>query len=219
MQRQSSVSTDAKTFDPKCAFCQIDATTCLVMKETANFRLVADHAPLLAGHILIIPRQHYACYGEVPESHNEELALLKHEVKRFFQHYYAPPAYWEHGVFHQTVFHAHLHCFPIGPIIYPGREIEHGQEVFSQEDIRQWYSQRGHYFYLEDAQYAFLFPPDNNVYAEVVKTMLGPGVSAHSTSTRWRSSQERQRDGKPLIASLLQHWREFQAEEKSTPHP
>jgi diadenosine tetraphosphate (Ap4A) HIT family hydrolase len=215
MQRQSSVSTHAKTAHPECAFCQIDASTLFVMKETPHFRLVADHAPLLAGHTLIIPRQHYACYGEVPATLDHELTALKSEVKHFFQRYYVHPAYWEHGVFHQSVFHAHLHCFPIGPIVYSDRDVKHGQAVSSQEDIRQWYSQPDQYFYLEDARYAFLFPPDGDVYAEVVKNMLGPGVAAHSTFTRWRTSQERQIDGEPLIASLLQRWQEFQKEEKT----
>lgn len=215
MQRQSSVSTDAKTFDPECAFCQTADTAHLVMKETSHFRVVADHAPLLAGHTLIIPRRHYACYGEVPAELDSELISLKNEVAHFFNRYYAHPAYWEHGVFHQTVFHAHLHCFPIGATLYSDKEVKHGKIISDQKDIRTWYSQRGNYFYLEDVHAAFLFPPDNSVYSEVVKNFLGPAVATYSTFTRWRTSQERQIDGKPLIAELLQHWQEFQQTEKN----
>ncbi len=218
MQRQSSVSTDAKTFDPECPFCQISDTAPSVMKQTPNFRLVADHAPLLAGHILIIPRQHYTCYGAVPAEFDEELVSLKHEVLRFFQRYYAHPAYWEHGIFHQSVFHAHLHCFPIGPTIYPVEKVEQGQIVSSQDDIRRWYNQNGQYFYLEDERLACLFPPNADVYTDIVKNVLWSGVSTHSIFTRWRTAQERLIDGEPLIASLLQYWQEFQAEEKISPN-
>lgn len=217
MQRQSSVSTDARTFYPECTFCQTTVTAHLVMKETPNFRIIADHAPLLAGHTLIIPKQHYACYGEMSATLDIELMSLKHEVTRFLKRYYAHPAYWEHGVFHQSVFHAHLHCFPIGATIYSGKEIELGQAISSQEDIRRWYSQHGHYFDLEDAHAAFLFPPDENVYAEIVTKFLAPAVATHSTFTSWRTPQQRQMDGKPLIAALLHHWQEFQQEEKNNP--
>ncbi|GCF11487.1 HIT family protein [Dictyobacter arantiisoli] len=213
MQHQSSVSRETQTIYSECTFCQTDAIASLVMKETPNFRLVADHAPLLAGHILIIPKQHYACYGTVPATLDEELFSLKREVQRFFARYYAPPAYWEHGIFHQTVFHAHLHCFPIGPINYPSEEQEQGKIILRQDDIRQWYSQYGHYFYLEDAQQATIFPPLQDVYSDVVKTRLGPAVAAHSPFTTWRTAQERQLEGKPLIAALLARWHEFQSTE------
>lgn len=213
MQRKSSASTNANTIIAECTFCQRNEIDSLIMKETANFRLVADYAPLLAGHLLIIPKSHYDCYGAVPATLDAELADIKQEIRRFFEHYYSDLVLWEHGVFHQTVYHAHLHCFPIGPVVYPNEETGYGQIVHSQEDIRVWFQALGHYFYLEDSQHGLLFPPDKEQYTHIVKDVLGPGVAAHSSFTHWRTPLERQLDGKPLIEVLLANWRAFQAAE------
>src|SRR5260370_27984373 len=88
--------------------------TVYILKEPPNFPLGADHAPVVEGHILIIPKHHYACYGEVHARLDDELLVLKCEVQCFFTQFYAPVVFWEHGIFRQTVYHAHLHCFPWG---------------------------------------------------------------------------------------------------------
>ena len=113
MQNGSRASLNAETNNIDCAFCQRSDIAANILKETTAFLVVADHAPLVEGHILIIPKSHYACYGEVPAELDAELLALKREVQEFFAQYYAPAVFWEHGVFRQTVFHAHLHCFPL----------------------------------------------------------------------------------------------------------
>jgi hypothetical protein len=37
-----------------------------VLTTTDHFRVVADHAPVVPGHTLIMPNAHFACYGAVP---------------------------------------------------------------------------------------------------------------------------------------------------------
>ena len=211
MQNESSTSIETlKKFNAECPFCQTNAITDFVMKETPNFRLVADHAPLLEGHLLIIPKQHYTCYGDVPASLDDELLEIKQEVEHFFKLNYVEPIYWEHGIFHQTVFHAHLHCFPIGPLTHTDKLDDRGQLVYGQEQIRSWHLDKGKYFYLGDAQRGWIFPPEADDYSFIVKNELGPMVTAHSKYKHWRLPQERQIDGKPLIASVIQKWQAFQ---------
>src|ERR1700686_4526198 len=82
MQNGSGFSVDAELFDPDCAFCNHNEIT-HIMKETPRFLLAADHAPLVEGHILIIPKSHYTCYGDVPGALDEELLTLKSEVHHF----------------------------------------------------------------------------------------------------------------------------------------
>src|SRR2546425_4414487 len=142
-----------------CAFCQrseIDH----ILKETTHFLLAVDHAPLVEGHLLIIPKQHYSCYGEVAATLDAGLAELKQDVQHFFAQYYAPVVFWEHGVFRQTVSHAHLHCFPFGETVYNLEKELHSVIVRSQEDIRAWYTTQGHYFYMDDTRTALLFSPE-----------------------------------------------------------
>jgi len=210
MQNGSHVSLNAEAYDTNCVFCQHSDIAFNILEETRSFLLVTDHAPLIEGHILIIPKAHYACYGAVPSELDAELFALKHEVQEFFTCYYAPAVFWEHGVFRQTVFHAHLHCFPFGNTDYDPAEQLHSRVVHSQDDIRAWYATQGQYFYMEDATNALLFAPDIDHYMHIIKDVLWHGVSTRTHQKIWRSQQQRQAEGGPMITATKNKWREFQ---------
>jgi diadenosine tetraphosphate (Ap4A) HIT family hydrolase len=192
-----------------CIFCQRSEITD-VLKETPHFLLAADHAPLVEGHLLVIPRDHYACYGDVPDTLDAELFAIKDELRRFYAQYYAPVVFWEHGVFRQTVFHAHLHCFPWGNLSYDLDSQIHNAIVSEQEDIRNWYHAQGHYFYLEDEEVALLFAPEMDRYMHVMQQVFQKGLAARGAPVRMRSSQQRIAEGRPMIETVQARWREFQ---------
>ncbi len=205
---------NANATQSDCTFCQRSKIADYILKETSNFCIVTDHAPLVEGHLLIIPKQHYPCYGAVPVSFDKELQALKQEVRMFFARFYdSPIIYWEHGVFRQTVFHAHLHCFPFKGITYNLTEGLHGRVVTSQDDIRAWYREQGHYFYLEDPDHALLFAPDMERYVHVIQKILWTGASAHNGHKQWRSPQQRHEEGKSLIPVTAAKWQQFQQQE------
>jgi diadenosine tetraphosphate (Ap4A) HIT family hydrolase len=210
MQNGSHASLDAEANDPNCAFCQRSDFATNILKETPAFLIVADHAPLIEGHILIIPRGHYACYGEAPAKLDAELLTLKREVQQFFSQYYAPAVFWEHGVFRQTVFHAHLHCFPFGTTEYDPLEGLHSLVVHSQEDIRAWYASHGQYFYMEDTSSSLLFAPEMDLYIHIIRDVLWHGVSTRGHQTGWRSPQQRHEEGIALIKATKNKWQLFQ---------
>lgn len=210
MQHGSSISLDTEANSTRCAFCQHQHIAPYILKETATFRIVTDHAPLTEGHLLIIPREHYTCYGDVPAEFDEELFELKHEIQRFFHQFYAPAIFWEHGVFRQTVFHAHLHCFPFGELTYDLADSLHDRIVSSQEDIRTWYTSQGHYFYMEDARHGLLFPPEMEPYLHIIRSVLWAGAAARNGHLTWRSAQQRQEEGKPLVEATTAKWHTFQ---------
>jgi diadenosine tetraphosphate (Ap4A) HIT family hydrolase len=220
MHNGSRASLDAETTPTTCTFCQRHDIAPYILKETPAFRIVADHAPLVEGHLLIMPRHHYPCYGAVPAELDAELLALKREVQAFFAQFYAPIIFWEHGIFRQTVFHAHLHCFPFGETIYDLSQDLHAARVHSQQDIRTWYASRGHYFFLQDSYQALLFPPHTDTYVRVIQQVLWPGASARSGHTAWRSPQQRYEEGIPLIASMTAKWQLFQQQgAQSVPPP
>lgn len=192
-----------------CPFCRHERIP-YILKETPHFLLITDHAPIVEGHILIIPKEHYACYGEVPAALDAELFEQKREVQRFFARYYQPAIFFEHGVFRQTVYHAHLHCFPFGGAAYGLERGLHAQIVSSQDDIREWYAMRGHYFYLEDDQHALLFDPDMDRYLAVFSEVLWQGVAARTHRSQWPSAKERYNAGGPLIAATAEKWQAFE---------
>ncbi|MBX5458114.1 MAG: HIT family protein [Thermogemmatispora sp.] len=199
-----------------CVFCDRSSLT-TVLHETPAYLLIADHAPLVEGHLLIIPKEHYACYGAVPAALDEELQALKRLVSRFASRFYAPLLFWEHGVFGQTVFHAHLHCIPFGVASYQQR-LERlaavATPVREQEEIRRWYRQQGHYFYLEDSQQALLFPPDPHCYREVLYEVLWKSLSPEQQRQGWQRKEVRLRGGAGWPVATARKWEQFYREEK-----
>jgi diadenosine tetraphosphate (Ap4A) HIT family hydrolase len=210
MQNGNHVSFNSEVDGTNCAFCRRSHIASKIIKETRNFLLVADHAPLVEGHLLIIPKQHYACYGAVPATLDAEFLALKGEVRQFLARFYAPVVYWEHGVFRQTVFHAHLHCFPFGATDYSLADEVHDAVVHSQEDIRTWYATRGQYFYMEDLEHAFLFSPETERYFHIIQHVFGPGLVSQGRYSHRRSPQQRYEEGPPLIEAVAAKWRIFQ---------
>ncbi len=214
MQSESSVSPELETLDPNCAFCQRSSIANQILKETPTFRIIADHAPLVPGHALIVPRNHYACYGAVPVTLDAELFALKHEMQRFFARYYEQPVFWEHGIFRQSVFHAHLHCFPFGETYYDPSTRLHELQISAQEDIRTWYITHGQYFYLEDSHNTLLFTPSQDSYLHIIQNVLWPAALARNTQTARLPPRQRQELGGPFIQALKEKWQLFQEEEK-----
>jgi diadenosine tetraphosphate (Ap4A) HIT family hydrolase len=209
MQHGDQPSLDKTPAATDCAFCQRAQITD-ILKETSHFLLAADYAPLVEGHLLIIPKEHYACYGAVPASLDTELFALKDELRDFYQQFYAPVVFWEHGVFRQTVFHAHLHCFPWGQLDYEALHTIHNAVVTQQEDIRTWYRTQGHYFYLEDQRIAMLFAPEIERYMHVVQRVFQKGLVARGGSPHMLPPQQRYEQGRPLIETVREHWQSFQ---------
>jgi diadenosine tetraphosphate (Ap4A) HIT family hydrolase len=196
-----------------CAFCRRDSFAANILRASTHFLLVADYAPLVEGHLLIIPRRHYACYGAMPAALDGELYALKQEVQHFFNTYYAASVYWEHGVFRQTVFHAHLHCFPFGNTHYAASRQLHSLVVRGQDDLRDWYTTHGHYFSMQDTLGAYLFAPEIERYMHVVQNVLTAGVAARGPHGGWRSQQQRYAEGAPLIQATRAKWRQFLQQE------
>ncbi|GCE12682.1 HIT family protein [Tengunoibacter tsumagoiensis] len=197
-----------------CTFCQHSTISHNILKETENFYLLADYAPLVEGHLLIVPKNHYACYGALPATYDQELQACKDEVARFQTHFYTAPTYWEHGVFHQTVFHAHLHCFPFGDVQYHSSSQRHQKILSSQDELRNWYGAKGHYFFLQIAHQKLLFAPDEDDYRYVIQSIFHPGIANRIPNAIRRTSLQRQAEGQPLIDSLFANWRLFQRQEE-----
>src|ERR1051326_9249817 len=178
----------------------------------SHFLLAADHAPLVEGHLLVIPKQHYACYGDVPASLDEELFAIKDELRQFYAQFYAPVVFWEHGVFRQTVFHAHLHCFPWGETGYDLNEGLHSEIIISQEGIRRWHRQHGQYFYMQDNTVALIFAPEMSRYLSIMKNVFMRGITLRGGKAGWRPPQQRFEEGAPLLQATMEKWQQFQQE-------
>jgi diadenosine tetraphosphate (Ap4A) HIT family hydrolase len=202
--------------DGSCPFCD-PATVASALATTEHFYLLADNAPLVEGHALIIPRDHYACYGALPAAWDDELLPLKARVSRFEMERYRPPIFFEHGVFGQTVYHAHLHAVPLGP---SGLDVHalaapDGRPVEGLADVRDWWETQGQYFYLESPldgskqTEAAIFPPREGPYVRVL-TMLRQRSHIYNP---WQPQFVRRMNGSDKVRALGAQWSDFAARE------
>ena len=196
----------------RCVFCAHDALD-VVLAETEHFLVIADYAPLAEGHLLIVPRDHYACYGALPQTFDDEAWELRERATRFLTATYRAPIFFEHGVFRQTVFHAHLHALPLGAADagFADEVGRIGRPASSADALRAWYAAQGHYFYLETLRAdvgqreALLFPPDMEVYFQVMGTLR-----AHTaTAAAWIPPELRQMRGGAKMRRLAANWRAY----------
>jgi diadenosine tetraphosphate (Ap4A) HIT family hydrolase len=202
--------------DGSCPFCD-PATVATALATTEHFYLLADNAPLVEGHALIIPRDHYACYGAIPAAWDDELLALKGRVERFAIERYRPAIFFEHGVFGQTVYHAHLHVVPLGPSGLDVRALAapDGRPVERLADVRDWWETQGQYFYLEsplvhtERTEAALFPPREGPYIRVL-TMLRERSHIYNP---WQPQFVRRMNGADKVRALAAQWSDFAARE------
>ncbi len=199
-----------------CAFCDRDALRG-ILHETEHFVLLADHAPLVEGHLLIIPREHFACYGAVPAALEQEWLALKRTVAEFLGRRYRTPLFFEHGVFRQTVYHAHLHAIPLGAEGFRVDELlaHGGRPVAEPADVRVWYAEEGHYYYIEqpgpDGQpvSAAVFPPDMDRYFKALNMLR----NAAGRVETWAPQPLRRLAGSSKVTALTVAWQEHTRQE------
>jgi diadenosine tetraphosphate (Ap4A) HIT family hydrolase len=102
-----------------CLFCKFSLKKTRKIFQTKNFFLITDGAPLGPRHMLLIPNKHISCYGNLPKNLNKEFYLLKEKISAFLEKNYGRFIMFEHGIFGQTVFHAHLHFLPTEKKVLP----------------------------------------------------------------------------------------------------
>lgn len=95
-----------------CIFCQKSE----IVLENDLAKAFWDIHPVREGHLLIVPKQHYATYFDVPVETKRALDDLLTAGKRLLDERYHPAGY-NIGInvnpaAGQTVMHAHIHLIP-----------------------------------------------------------------------------------------------------------
>ncbi|TGD19030.1 HIT family protein [Levilactobacillus suantsaiihabitans] len=95
-----------------CVFCQKTA----IVLENDLAKAFWDNHPVRKGHLLIVPKQHYATYFDVPATTRAAMDDLTFQAKQLLDEKFAPAGYNiginVEAAAGQTVMHAHIHLIP-----------------------------------------------------------------------------------------------------------
>ena len=94
-----------------CLFCDFSKNKNYVC-DAGNFYILVGKGIITDGHCMIVSKKHYSCFGEMDTKLLSEYKELKDRLIKFIEKKYSKPFVLEHGVFGQSVFHAHSHFIP-----------------------------------------------------------------------------------------------------------
>ncbi len=190
-----------------CIFCFIPHEE--ILEETENFYIKTEKFPIVRGTILIIPKKHLACYGQMPNNLDNELSLIKVKIKTFYKAAYpeAKQIFMEHGIEGQTIFHAHLHCMPSSLFLFENfnKDLKEFRKIHDTNELRVLYKQWKSYFFYEEKDTQFLFRV-KNLRPGYLRYILAVTVGAPEKAN-WRKLPENifQKD----VTDLIKAWIHF----------
>jgi diadenosine tetraphosphate (Ap4A) HIT family hydrolase len=105
---------------------------------------------------MLIPKRHIFCLAELSAPLSKEFLLIKERVFNKIKLSFSEPIAYEHGVYGQSINHAHLHILPqknqyyhlknIKETLFKGLKSSRIESFFQLKDI---FKEEGSYFYLE----------------------------------------------------------------------
>ncbi|MCK4729768.1 MAG: HIT domain-containing protein [Candidatus Aenigmarchaeota archaeon] len=200
-----------KKYEEGCAHCPGGIGLQYPLSKDKILQVVCDVHPLVQGHILIIPKEHISCMGNLPDEKFARYEELYNKVKHFVSEYYGPTAVFEHGVTGQTVFHAHTHFFPykgttnsIIPQDYALKKID------SFHDIKKEFDEKNKYLFLENNNEMYMVDTDlgyPRFFREIFAKLLN--VEERANWKKTMENEELMRQFKTDIKELTAKWRKY----------
>lgn len=96
----------------ECVFCNRDLDKGDRLFETPDFFVSTGIGVASPGHLMLVSKNHYDCYADMPDRLRGEFMELKNFVFRKIKRAFSEPFLIEYGVLGQSVRHAHLHFIP-----------------------------------------------------------------------------------------------------------
>lgn len=98
-----------------CPFCSEEVAD-ITFLESTNFRVIYNHAPILPGHSLVIPKSHIESLLDLNESELFEFTQLSIKAAKLLLRAFKADSFnWtlqEKAPAGQTISHLHIHIFP-----------------------------------------------------------------------------------------------------------
>ena len=148
----------------ECLFCDREEIKSEILYESDNFFVKVGVSILAPGHVMLIPKDHFTCFAGIPDEFNDEILLMKQKIFDNVKDEFFEPLIYEHGVYSQSVNHAHLHFVPAKNEYFDLRDIK--RVIFTElmstqiEDffkIKDIFEKEGSYFYFEEKDRKWVF--------------------------------------------------------------
>ena len=99
----------------KCVFCE-NFESDRILFETSQWIAVYDGYPVSKGHTLLIPKEHYETFFDLPDNLRESLEFRIKDVKKILDEKFHPDGY-NIGIncgeaAGQSIMHCHIHIIP-----------------------------------------------------------------------------------------------------------
>jgi len=105
------------SFAGQCPFCREEVQKKEQVFENQYFRILLDHAPIVRGHLLVVPKRHIMKADQLFKEEWDMLGLIIPKAVRVFQKAFGADQYIileKNGPLSgQTVPHVHFHLVPI----------------------------------------------------------------------------------------------------------
>lgn|SRR3989338_8918195 len=147
-----------------CLFCQTTKIKEDILWNSKNFYVKVGVGILAPGHVMLIPKVHISCLAELSAPLSKEFLLIKERVINKIKLSFSEPIAYEHGVYGQSVNHAHLHILPqknqyyrlenLKESLFEGLKSTRIGDFFQLKEI---FKEEGSYFYLEAKGQKWIF--------------------------------------------------------------
>jgi len=206
-----------------CVFCNRELDKGETLYETPNFFVKTGLGLAAPGHVMLISKEHYVCYADMPAGLRGDFCELKDFVFGKIGQVFGAPFLVEYGPMVQTVSHAHLHFIPKQrkeTEYYPGYAIKNIfkemeiptsliEQVATWEKAAQFRKKFGQYVYLQEGQECVLFgSPDTALLKELgYRRFFSEKLKIMDIPAKWQdiTNQERAIDAakKEITKTLL----------------
>lgn len=150
--------------EEKCIFCNYDSIQEDILWESDNFFVKVGVGILAPGHVMIIPKEHISCFAELTHQLGKEFISIKEQVFNLVKYNFSEPIIYEHGIYSQSIKHAHLHFIPNKNELYKLENLKDNifkdlksvqiSDIFQIRDI---FEKEGSYCYLEEKGQKWIF--------------------------------------------------------------
>ncbi len=152
-----------------CIFCDKEKIKDDILLETDNFFVKVGLAIISPGHVMLIPKDHYRCFAEIPKPMEKEFQKIKSGLIEKISSKFSKPFLIEYGIFGQSVPHAHIHFIPLESPDYKIKSIMEEMvgksntnfKKINNKDLKKLYGSEKAYVTIEENRRLYFFHINN----------------------------------------------------------